>query len=338
MEILWLLLSFVATVIFVHVFRLFALNAAIVDIPNDRSSHTQVTPRGGGIGIVVTFGFALFVLTWLRMIELTFANIVFIGGAILAVTGLLDDVMALPAKLRLAIQFSVALLVCYLLAPFAPLQLGLFTITWPALTFIFSTLLIVWSINLYNFMDGIDGFSATQGVFYFVGVAGLCYLADLSMLALLSLLLASSILGFLVWNFPPAKIFMGDVGSCVIGFLVVVFALMLQQLQLPLIYCLMLYGVFLFDATVTLLRRIVHGEVWYLPHKTHAYQRLHQAGWSHRQINHGLISINSAIFILTMLAYRFPSWLSVMMMAELLLLSSIYLKIENLYPMFKEQQ
>lgn len=251
----------------------------LVQIPNHRSSHDYPTPNGGGLGIVVAgslAGIALVLLSgWM------------VGGlllglaAVLAAVGLRDDMAHLPARVRFGVQVVVCAggLIALGELPAMALSGGLeFQVTsW----ILFGLLLLagVWWIKLFNFMDGIDGIAGVQAVFMLLAGAAMAMWAELeavhSPVWMWMLYVAAATAGFLLLNWPPAKIFMGDVGSTWLAFMV--FALALLSVHagwLSYAAWLVLAAVFVTDATVTLLTRMLRGERWYEAHRSHAYQRL----------------------------------------------------------------
>jgi len=196
---------------------------------------------------------------------------------------------------------------------------------------------IVWMTNLYNFMDGSDGFAAAQGLFIF-GMAGY-FLYDLQVysFATLSWGLVALLAGFLIWNWPVARIFMGDAGSYFLGFLTAVIALMSYKVyQLPLMLWVILTSLFWFDATVTLLRRMLAREKWYKPHRLHAYQRLIQAGWSHQQVLLSAIGANTILSGLAWLAYHDPRLMPFSFGVAIAFLTCLYIMVEIIKPMFTQ--
>jgi Fuc2NAc and GlcNAc transferase len=198
-----------------------------------------------------------------------------------------------------------------------------------------AALAIAWCANLYNFMDGIDGLAATEAVV--VGGAGglLLLRAGAPDLALIALLSAAASTGFLVWNWPPAQIFMGDAGSGLLGFLFGALAVVsVKRGVLSPSVWLLLLGVFLFDATATLVRRFLAGERWYSAHRLHAYQRAVQSGLSHRTVTGSVLALNCALASLAVLVALHPEWtLASLAVATALLLGS-YLTVEHRRPMF----
>ena len=152
---------------------------------------------------------------------------------------------------------------------------------------------IVWLINLYNFMDGIDGIAGTEAISVALSAGILLFWTGSQELAWVCIILALAVGGFLVWNWPPARIFMGDVGSGFLGYVFAVLAIVSEKsFSVPLIIWLMLLGVFVTDATITLFKRLARGEKLSQPHRTHVYQLAVQAGYSHKQVTLVVLFIN----------------------------------------------
>ncbi|MEM1230259.1 MAG: glycosyl transferase [Pseudomonadota bacterium] len=227
--------------------------------PNERSSHTRATPNIGGLGIVVP------VLVYLGSVAPVFPSLWALFGALtlLALVGLVDDLRDVGRRWRLLMQLLAASL-CLL--AFAP---GLAGWLWPLLL-----LALLWHVNLYNFMDGIDGLAGAQALAYVL--AALWIAPDMmAWLGYLLCVLAGALIGFLVYNWPPARMFMGDSGSTVLGLLLAAVALLLAQTgHLALPASLILLSAFWVDATYTLLVRISTGQPFASPHRSHLYQRL----------------------------------------------------------------
>lgn len=268
----------------------------LVQIPNHRSSHVQPTPNGGGLGIVVAaslsgFGLVLF-SGW------GFGGFVLGLAAVLAAVGLRDDVAHLPARVRFGVQVAVCVGLLIALGDLPVLSfgmgLGLQVGGWA----LFGLLLLagVWWINLFNFMDGIDGIAGTQAVFMLLAGAAVAVWSHpetmFSPAWQLMLFVAAATVGFLLLNWPPAKIFMGDVGSTWLAFMV--FALALFSVQsgwLNYAVWLVLAAVFVTDATVTLLVRMLRGERWYEAHRSHTYQRLSRRWQGGRKVGHRSVTL-----------------------------------------------
>lgn len=261
----------------------------LFDLPNARSSHTTPVPRGGGVSFAVLY---LMLLGWLAGSEklvLDEALVLIAGGGVLALVGFLDDRFGLSSKIRLLIQC-----LCVTLS-----ILGLYydqlssasIVIWFGLCGL--VLASIWWINLFNFLDGIDGYAISEAVLISIAAAGLCALrADIQYLQLF-LLLAAVLVGFGVLNWAPAKLFMGDVGSYFLGFIIAMLAVLTvrEQLISPLVW-LVLTSLFWVDASMTLLRRLLNGECWYQAHRSHAYQILSRRWYSHQRVSLSAIGIN----------------------------------------------
>ncbi|HHV77977.1 MAG TPA: glycosyltransferase family 4 protein [Syntrophothermus lipocalidus] len=317
------LLSFIGT----GLVRRYALNKEILDIPNARSSHHHPTPRGGGLAIAVLFltTVALFALAGLVPLRLALALCG--GGLLVAGIGWIDDCFRLQASLRAMVHLLAALWSLYWLGGLPGLNFGIIKIPMGAVGSVLAAIGIVWLINLYNFMDGIDGIASSEAVI--VGLIGGALELALGMpaLAVVSWLLASASAGFLLWNWPPAKIFMGDVGSGLLGFAFAVLAIASENSgALPLLVWLILLGVFIVDATATLLRRISRGERWTEAHRTHAYQLAVQAGYSHKQVTMAVIAVNVALGSAALIAFLLPKFL--LLITALVALALIVLRAE----------
>lgn len=253
-----------------------ALARQVLDIPNDRSSHLVPTPKGGGVGIVLATSVALF---WLaaRVGHPVFfpVTIMTTCGLSIAAIGFADDLKPLSARLRFGIQLLAATVFLVCLNP--PSGLSVAGLPVPAMVALFLALgWMLWMTNLYNFMDGIDGLAGIHTMA--VGICAALILATAQApLALwfAALLLAAASGGFMVWNFPPARIFMGDTGSAWLGFIVAALAL-LSGIHNPQLFWvwIILPGVFVADASITLLSRLLHGQKIYEAHRSHVYQRV----------------------------------------------------------------
>jgi Fuc2NAc and GlcNAc transferase len=248
-----------------------ARRSSILAIPNARSSHEVPTPTLGGVAI------ALPVLAWTasRIGQDPLVWAVLGGGGLLAALGLVDDLRDLKARVRLPIQCAAAALAVWALPIVMPLEVVPFSINVWWLIVAFNFVFILWMVNLYNFMDGIDGIAACQCIVYCAGVL-LLGRVDAFAAELLWLLLGAAA-GFLWFNRSPARIFMGDVGSALLGFLLAIIALTLDaRRQMPLIASLILLAGFWFDATYTLCVRILSGQRFTSAHRSHLYQKCAQ--------------------------------------------------------------
>ena len=264
-------------------YRYLAQQRGWVDAPNGRSSHTRITPRGAGIVIVAltvpatVLAAAQNSLFWLSLLP----------GLGIAAIGWWDDLRGLPTAPRFA---------CYWLCTL----LGI--LAWPGSTALSPALMVVgslgllWLVNLYNFMDGINGLAALEAVFVLAASLLISPLSPYTEQFTGSILCIIGILsGFLVWNFPLAKVFMGDVGSAFLGFLLGLLALWSSLLKGPPISVwLILLGLFIVDASYTLAVRIITGQRWHQAHRTHAYQKLNQLWSSHAKTVAASMGVNIA--------------------------------------------
>jgi Fuc2NAc and GlcNAc transferase len=278
--------------------RRYALQKSILDIPNERSSHHRPTPRGGGIAIVITFLLVVLGLGALKVIESRLVWTLVGGGLGIAVIGFCDDVFTVKARWRFFLHFLVAIWTIYWLGNLHSFHFGAINLVWNSIISLLTLFGIIWCINFYNFMDGIDGLAGSEGLFVALISAIALTLIGANQLALVLWLLSGAIAGFNLWNWPPAKIFMGDVGS---GFLGFVFAALgvysINQKYLPLTYWWIVLAVFICDATFTLLSRIYQGKKWYNAHREHAYQHATIYGFTHKHVSTSIIVINCCVLM-----------------------------------------
>lgn len=314
--------------------RRFALARAVLDVPNERSSHAVPTPRGGGIAVVAGVLLGMAVLAVAGAVPERVAVGLGGGTIVVAVAGWLDDLRGMSKSVRLTAQLAGAVWALAWLGWLPSVRLGGTTWAlgwWGAVP---AALWIVWATNLYNFMDGVDGIAAVEAVC--VGVAAACLLAvtGAASLGTVSLVVAAAALGFLPWNWAPARIFLGDVGSGALGFLFAGLSVASENARsLPLPLWLLLMGVFVFDATVTLLRRVAASEPWSEGHRKHAYQRLTRAGWGHARVSVAVGVLNVGLSLLAWLAVAVPSTFFPVCLAGLGLLCGAYLVVERVFPM-----
>ena len=272
-----------------------ALHKQLLDIPNDRSLHTVPTPRGGGSAIVLVFFAAVAALTATDYVE-TKNSIILIGcGALVALTGFLDDRQLLShARSRLALHFVAAVITVSVLGGLPTLPVFGTDVSLGVFGGILATTYLVWLLNLFNFMDGIDGISGAEVVSVCGAAAFLIHRTTHDYnIASLPLALAAATLGFLVFNWPPAKIFMGDVGSGFVGFIIGIFSLITADSAglLGWVWVILL-GVFIVDATVTLIGRLFRKQKPHVAHRSHAFQHLALRFGSHKPVTIGVVAIN----------------------------------------------
>lgn len=294
----WILLPVVAALacVLTGAVRRYALARRLLDMPNARSSHTTPTPRGGGVAIVASFLPAVLCLAIVGSVDWRLAAALLGAGAGCALLGFLDDHGHIAARWRLLGHFAAAGWALYWLGGAPSLSLFGHALAAGWLADALAALYLVWLLNLYNFMDGIDGIAGVEAVSVCLGAAALVGLAAGAGTAAdigLPLLLAGAVAGFLVWNFPPARIFMGDAGSGFLGITLGVLSLHAGAIAPPLLWSwLILLGVFVVDATVTLLRRLLRGERVYEAHRSHAYQQAARRYGRHLPVTVAVAVIN----------------------------------------------
>ncbi|MFJ2985507.1 MULTISPECIES: glycosyltransferase family 4 protein [unclassified Pseudomonas] len=291
---IWLILAAgLASLLMTAALRRYALSRSLLDIPNARSSHTEPTPRGGGLAFVVAFLLALSALGWAGQVAPGLLIGLLGAGGLVAVVGFMDDHGHIAARWRLLGHFAAAAWGLYWLGGVPPLAVFGVRLELQWLWVAFGALYLVWLLNLYNFMDGIDGIASIEAVCVCLGGCVLYWMTGNLQAICLPLLLAVTVAGFLFWNFPPARIFMGDAGS---GFLGIVLGLLSLQAAWinPLFFWgwLILLGVFVVDATFTLGRRLLRGERVYEAHRSHAYQYASRYHASHRPVSMAVAVIN----------------------------------------------
>ena len=283
------LLPAVASAAIIALLRRSALTQALVDLPNERSLHGAPRPRVGGIGLMAAslpVAFALSPHDMALPLGLALA---------LALLSVADDRHSLPIAIRLPAHGAAALVMAFAAA-------GALGIGWV----IVFALAIAWMTNLYNFMDGADGLAGGMGVIGFATLAAGAATADDLSLAWTSACLASGCAGFLVHNFPPARVFMGDAGSIPLGFLAAALGVMgIVHGAWPAWFPLLAFAPFIVDASLTLARRALRREKFWRAHRSHAYQRLVLSGWGHRRLAvsaYGLMALSSACAFLALRA------------------------------------
>jgi Fuc2NAc and GlcNAc transferase len=260
-----------------------------VDVPGQRSSHPAPTPTGGGLGLVgaIALGAVIVGLSPWTVEEgayPAFWNTAVILALGLSLIGFRDDLTGVPAVARFLLQ---------LLASSAMLStLGLAFDPW----WFAAVLALTWTMNAYNFMDGSHGMAGLQGAFSGVLLAVVFAWQGAPGLALAAAAIAAACIGFLPWNFPRARCFMGDAGSVPLGFLLgsLCFAGVLDG-ALSWLGAVLVLAVFFVDAGLTLLGRLARGERWYTAHREHVYQRLIAKGWSHTRVALMYLAINVVI-------------------------------------------
>ena len=289
-----LIAAFLFTIALSGIVLRFAFKLGLIDIPNERSSHSIPVPSGGGIAIACVFLALLPSLPVENIVSLNLTYAIYGSGIMIALLGFMDDRSHIPAYKRLVIHVLAAIWVIYFLFMHSntPLAAG-GDLSWWALALLL-IISLVWLLNLYNFMDGIDAITGSETISVSLCASLLTWQtapSDLSWIILL--LLASAVAGFLVWNLPPAKLFMGDSGSAFLG--IVLGCLMIYSILISsqLFYAwLILLGVYIVDASVTLIRRILASQKFYEAHRSHAYQHAAKRYHSHGKVSLAVVIIN----------------------------------------------
>ena len=291
----WMLVlaTAVCSLLLTAALRRYALSRSLMDIPNARSSHTVPTPRGGGVAIVLSFLLMVPVLAFFGGLSWSLALGLLGAGGWVAVVGFLDDHGHIAARWRLLAHFGGATWALFWLGGLPPLQIAGVNLNLGWFGHIAAAFYLVWLLNLYNFMDGIDGIAGVEAITVCVGGALLYAVLGQTGLALLPLLLAAASAGFLYWNFPPAKIFMGDAGSGFLGLVLGTLSLQAAWVAPQLLWSwLILLAVFVVDATWTLMRRWVRGDKVYEAHRSHAYQYASRRHGRHLPVTVAVLAIN----------------------------------------------
>ena len=285
MNIFSILIAFFVTTILLLVFLKTSLSNLALDKPNARSLHTNYTPRTGGLALIVGV-----IVAWIFG-ELSY-DWVLLTLALMSVS-LVDDLRGLSVRWRLLAQMAVS--ACFIWFYLPNLAWWLVPVA------LFG---LVWMTNLFNFMDGSDGIAGGMALFGFGAFAVAAYSAQNMQLAQMCGAIVASSLAFLIFNFNPAKIFMGDAGSIPLGFLAGAIGLFgWQQGVWPLWFPVLVFSPFIVDATVTLLKRAMNGEKVWQAHKAHYYQRLVLMGWGHKKTALAeyvlmLLACSSAVLVL----------------------------------------
>ncbi|PJD93577.1 MAG: glycosyl transferase [Legionella sp.] len=267
-------------------YRRYALTHQILDIPNHRSAHAAPIPRGGGLVFVSGFLCVMFY----NQLDHILLPLSALG---IALVGYYDDKFSLSAGRRLTCHVILSAMAISTFSTLPGIPIGLWSLHFNAWTMILGVLYLVWMLNLYNFMDGINGIAGCEALCVTLGMTVLYGVLGLQAAMFLPLMLAAGVAGFLVWNFPKAKIFMGDAGSGFLGFVFGVWSLQSVYDNPTLFWSwLILLGVFVVDATWTLLWRMLHHKPLHVAHATHAYQHAFRRYHSHSRVTLAIIVLN----------------------------------------------
>jgi UDP-N-acetylmuramyl pentapeptide phosphotransferase/UDP-N-acetylglucosamine-1-phosphate transferase len=296
--------------------RIYSFRKNWTAVPNKRSLHSFPVPAIGGVAIVLTWyaGISIGYFTGRISSDLYFA---LLSGALLAVVSLSDDIKTVSPVIRLIVQFATAIAAFYFLGGIRTVEIVGVSLLPVYILYPLAIAGIVWFINIFNFLDGIDGYASVEAVC--VSAAMLLITGDM-----INAILIASVLGFLVWNWPRARIFMGDVGSTQLGFILVVLGIYYHNNQvLSMVWWIILTSPFWFDATLTLFRRFRNREPLSEAHSKHVYQRLVQSGYSHRKVDWLLIIINAVLIGLVYSFMKYDWMWPVLMAAAIVMLYSL---------------
>ncbi|QXI39807.1 MraY family glycosyltransferase [Pseudomonas xantholysinigenes] len=273
--------------------RHYALARSLVDVPGPRRSHAVPTPRGGGMAIVVSFLSVIVLLAGAEMLNAPMLFALLGGGGLVAVIGFIDDHRHVPVRWRLAGHFVAAAWGLYWVGGVPPLVMFGTQVSLGWVGAVIALLYLVWLLNLYNFMDGIDGIAGIEAVSVCMGACLIYWIGEGEHLMVFPLALMLAVLGFLYWNFPSAKIFMGDAGSGFLGLVLGLLSLHAGWESSQLFWCwLILLGVFVVDATYTLIRRLLRGVKVYEAHRSHTYQLASRRAGTHLPVTIAVLLIN----------------------------------------------
>jgi Fuc2NAc and GlcNAc transferase len=301
------------------VIKNFSTKNRILDIPNERSSHLLPTPRGGGLAIIISWYIGITILFFFGEVS---HNLYFalLSGILLAAISLLDDVFNIRPVIRLSVQTITVIIAVILLKGIHTGYIGDNDLFPMIILYTITIVGMVWFVNLYNFLDGIDGYASFEAII--IGLA-LYFFTGHS----INLMLVAAVSGFLIWNWPKARIFMGDVGSTQLGFIIVVLGVYFHnEHRLSIICWLILLAPFWFDATLTLFRRWRNNETLSQAHRKHIYQRLVQSGFSHLKVDIFLTIINLILIFFAILSIKYK-----MLQIPFLILTMASLYIVTMY-------
>jgi Fuc2NAc and GlcNAc transferase len=313
----------------VRMVRRMSVARELMDVPNERSSHTEPIPHGAGLVIVAVgiVGYIVIALIFSGSFSWGYVS----GGLLIAAVSFLDDIRPIRFTWRLMIHGIAAFVLIadvdtwHGITMLGKLQFGVWG-------YVVTFLWIVWMINCYNFMDGIDGLAGLQAVVGGLAWVLLSYMLEMPVIFFFSGAIAAANLGFLVHNWNPAKIFMGDLGATFLGFTFAAIPLLARTNAsrypdlLPIAAVLFLW-MFLFDALMTLLRRAMRGEKVWTPHKEHLFQRLVSSGLSHRRVTllYGVLA--SVLIVSVLLSVKFREDIGLAMLPVVVVLSTVLLLI-----------
>ena len=286
----------------------------VIDIPDERRSHTVPTPRGGGMAIVGTFLLAFFIVGLIHPFKQNIFWGLMIASLAISILGFLDDLYTLPRTPRILAWIGITAITILFGIDLKSITFPIigtinFGILSPLVTFFW----LIGVTNFFNFMDGINGLAGLEALLVSGFLAGIAFWAGNAIVFAAALIIAAAALGFIPHNFPKAKIFMGDGGSNFLGFIFASLTIVGSQdlaYPIPFIVPVILLLMFLLDGASTLLKRLPKGKDWLEPHRDHLYQRLIKLGYSHTQVTLAYASINVFLGIMAIYYYKSSGILS----------------------------
>ena len=310
----------------------YLIRKEIVDRPNERTLHLGTVPRGGGLIIIAVLFIALLCAALFSQRSITFAalsTLVLLWGGV----SWWDDHKDIAPHYRFVFQALFAAITVALFGRVTNIQITediWFTIP-IALGALLTFVGIVWMANLYNFMDGMDGMAASQSIIASITLSFWFWQVGDMALSSVCAVLAASCYAFLCWNWRPAKVFMGDVGSVTLGaFFATLLVIGVTRYDFPVISFLLLFSVFISDASLTISRRIIRGDTFWLPHRTHYYQRLANIGISHTKIVLGAVMIMLLTSLIASLSMSYRDMIPYLVLFTLIMVVSTLLWVVHL--------
>lgn len=306
------LFSFVSSFGLSYLFIKQSKHFGLVDIPNHRSSHSLPTPKGGGLALYLSYNLCVILAYELGFLAVDIVEPLLFGSPVVAVLGWLDDQKNLPAKLRLLIHLIVSALIFFILTDGMRIS---FHVSYLPVNIVyilipFVVLYISWFINLYNFMDGVDGMAGATGLVVSLFLATTFYFNNLFTYAFLYSLLSTGIAGFLILNWSPAKIFLGDTGAYFLGFMFSTLSLVaLIYEKIPLHVTIICFAFFITDTTYTLIMRAIKKQNVFEAHRQFAFHKFLRKGNSHQKVSL-FYALVSAFWLcpLAYLVFKFPEY------------------------------
>lgn len=319
------LIILIASFSLTYLVKVIAKKKLLIDIPNERSSHVTPTPRGGGLAIAISWFAGISYLNFIGNMDVNLYYAL-LSGILISGISFLDDIYTLKSLPRMIIHAISTLIALYFIEGLKVIDFGFFTVENTIILNVLAFIGIIWFINLFNFIDGIDG-HLSSGIL-FITFALFFFVKDTVLL-----ILAAALLGFLPWNWQKAKIFMGDIGSTLLGFTMAVLLIYYNNHgQFSIVNGLIITAVFWFDATFTLIKRFLNKENIGQAHRKHAYQRIVQFGFSHQKTVLIVALLNLILFGLVYLSIHLEINNLVVLTITILLLFSVYKLVDSKKP------